>query len=121
MSSLNSVTIGAEEYLKGLVKPILNGCDFALGSTKQFKEKFLKDIMKFDPKLHDVISYDAVSLYTSVNVERTVNYIFDIIYTDPVKFFPESEKTIKTGNSEKVVLLKPPQRSLLKRFLWMFY
>ena len=63
------------------------------------------------------MSYDAVSLYTSVNVERTVNYILDIIYDDPILFFPESEKTIKTKNDdEKIITLKPPERSLLKKF-----
>ena len=36
--SLNSVTCGAEEYLKSLVKPILEKCEFALDSTREFKK-----------------------------------------------------------------------------------
>ena len=75
VSSLNSITCGAEEYFKSLVKHILDKCEFSLNSIKQFKEKFLADKMQFDRNLLDVVSYDAVSLYTSVNVERTIDYI----------------------------------------------
>ena len=63
-----------------------------------------------------MVSFDAVSLYTSVNVERTVNHILDIIYQNPIRFFPESEKIIKTQNAEKTVILKPPEKKLLKTF-----
>ena len=70
--------------------------------------------LKFDRDLHYVVSFDAVSLYTNVNVERTIDYILDIIYENPIKFFPESEKVVKTGNTEKTFILKPPKKSLLK-------
>ena len=62
--SLNSITSGAEVFLKGIVKPFLNKCEFSLDSTKFFNEKFLSGRMKFDSKIYEVVSYDVDSLLT---------------------------------------------------------
>jgi len=41
----------------------------------------------FDCQNYEIVSFDATSLFTSVNVEKTVNYIIEKIYLNPGKFF----------------------------------
>ena len=96
VSSVNSVTSGAEIFLKRLVQPILNQCNFSGNSTKEFKNRFEKDIRK-----HELVSYDAVSLYTSVNVSRTIEYIIKIRYEDPITFFRQMKKLLKSTKLKK--------------------
>ena len=57
-----------------------------------------------------------MSLYTSVNVSRTIDHIIKLIYEDPLTFFPPNEKIVKVDQSEKIVILKPPPETLMKKF-----
>ena len=41
MSSIASITGGAEEYLRDLISPILDKCVFNVNSAKTFKERFI--------------------------------------------------------------------------------
>ena len=52
--------------------------------------------LKLDCSLHMVVSFDEDSLYTSVNVKRTVNHILNITYQNLTNFFPETEKIDRT-------------------------
>ena len=87
ISSINSITTGAERFLKNLICPILEKCEYSIDSTKSFKEKFLNDRVKFDDEKHEIFSIDAVSLFTSINVSRTIEFILDCIYDDLDLFF----------------------------------
>ena len=54
-----------------------------------FKTKFQNVAPKFDSKKHTFVSFDAKSLFTSVNVKRTVDAIISKIYNNPDAFFDE--------------------------------
>ena len=58
--SINSITVGGEEFLNNLISPIVKKCKFSLESTKQFEENFLK-IPKFDHNEFEVVSFNCVS------------------------------------------------------------
>ena len=90
IASYESVTSGSEQFLLNIISPIRNICKFSVKSTAEFKEVFMKDRVKFDHNLHEVLSFDASSLYTSINVPRVISYILDIIYQDPETYFNET-------------------------------
>ena len=54
-----------------------------------FTKKFKENADKFS-KFHEVACIDAVSLFTSINVPRTVDHIIDIIYENPDLYFSEN-------------------------------
>ena len=56
VSSLNSITSGAESFLKKLIRPILEECIFSCKSTREFKEKFLNDRNEFNQETHQIVS-----------------------------------------------------------------
>ena len=82
---------------------------FAIDSPKKFKERFLPDGLKFDPKKHEIITIDACKLFTSINVNRTISHILEIIYKTPESFFKEKD--------ENNNLLPFPERSDLRKFM----
>jgi hypothetical protein len=53
-----------------------------------FNEKFNKIIPKFT-NFYEVVSFDATSLLTSINVPRVVDYVIGKIYENPDIFFGE--------------------------------
>jgi hypothetical protein len=44
-------------------------------------------------KFHEVVTFDAVSLFTSINVPRVVDYIIEKIYLEPLRYFSEDNET----------------------------
>ena len=105
ISGLNSLTSGCETYLLNLVKPILSECNFVINSTREFNKKFCKIKEKFDAEKYEIASFDASSLFTSINVKRTINFIIRKIYANANKFFPITPETPK-----------PPPKLLLRTF-----
>jgi len=93
ISGRNFLTSGCEQYLLNLIQPILSECQYSVSSTKKFKEKFCAISDQFNPRIHEVISYDASQLFTSINVKRTVTYIVRQIYRDTQTFFPITDET----------------------------
>ena len=89
ISSLYSITSGAEMYILKIIRPLLKKCEFSILSTKTFTQKFMEIAPQFT-KFYEVICIDAVSLFTSINVPRVVDYIIDIIYEDPEKYHSEN-------------------------------
>ena len=114
VSSVNSVTAGAEEYLLNIIQPLLDKCTYSLKSTKHFKEEFLAHRHKFDSQNMECVSFDAKSLFTCVNVRRTVKYICDIIYQKPDEYFKEYEED--SENSDIKIRLPIPPRSTFEEF-----
>ena len=96
MSSLNSITNGGEKYLHKLIAPLIKRFKYSLLSTKDFKEKFSK-IQNFNESEYEIVTFDCVSLYTSVDLKQTIDYILTAIYNKKDLFFPEETKTIKIG------------------------
>ena len=78
--------------MKKLICPLLKKCEFSVDSTKKFKEKFLNDREQFNLEKHQIFSIDAVSLFTSINVSRTIEFILDCIYDDLDQFFPHVQE-----------------------------
>ena len=120
VSSRDTITSGAELYLKNLIAPINENCHFSVNSTLSFKTKFFEfsQSWRFDPEIHEVISYDCQSLYTSINIKRVIKYILDIIYADIETFFPSKTKTVKI--LKEVVtknILVPPRETLQAFFM----
>lgn len=86
ISSLHTVCSGSEEVLLS----ILNKFKYdsrSIYNSKQFKAAFLQIQNKFDHNKHDILSFDAVSLFTRVDTEAVVNYVCEKIYRSPVKYF----------------------------------
>ena len=108
-TAFDALVSNAENFLKILLKPISDECSFIIKNDKIFKEKFLNDRKKFDPKIHRVISADISQMYCNINVVRCVSIILDKIYADPVKYFNFK------GFDGKI--LPPPKREYLKTFL----
>ena len=55
-----------------------------------FTKKFIENSEKFW-KFHEVACIDAVSLFTSINVPRTVDHIIAIIYENPNQYFSDND------------------------------
>ena len=105
ISSLNSITSGAESYLHSLISPILAECTFSVNSTRTFKERLCEVKHKYNLNEHEICSFDACSLFTSINVVRTVDYITNKMYNNIEQFFPVSDETPE-----------PPPKILFRNF-----
>ena len=105
ISSLNSITSGAESYLHSLISPILAECTFSVNSTRTFKERLCEIKHNYNPSEHEICSFDACSLFTSINVVRTVDYITNKMYDNIEQFFPVSDDTPE-----------PPPKILFRNF-----
>ena len=97
IASYGSVTSGCEEFLLKILSPLRAKCTYAVKSTLEFKNEFLLNRHKFDPRIHEISSYDAQSLFTSINVNRVLSYILKIIYEDPKSYFSEKSEN-EEGN-----------------------
>ena len=118
VSSLDTITSGVENYLKELIAPINQNCKFSVDSTLSFKTKIFEfsQTKKFNSELHEVVSFDCQSLYTSINLKKTLKCILDTIYSDPVKFFPPRTKTVKILKEVISKQVEVPPRKTLEDF-----
>ena len=106
----NHLVNGAECYLRPLLEPILKNCSYLVDSQKFFQARFLLEKEQFIETEHDIVTFDIVSMFTNVNITRTVSYILDTIFEDPNKFFkPEKDKN--------GYFLEIPTREEFKMFL----
>ena len=89
INSKFSITSGAEQYILKIIQPIIKQCKYSINSTMAFYAEFKNTISKFTI-FFEVISIDATSLFTSINVPRVVEYIIEKIYENPENFFGEN-------------------------------
>ena len=75
----SSLTNKVEQYLKSILALLLKKCTFMVDSTQKFKEKFMVDNNKYDPEKNELLSFDINKLYPSVNVDRTLSFILEVI------------------------------------------
>jgi len=113
VSSLNSVTSGAEDFLLKLITPIVEQCESSTKSTKDFKSHFQNFQKNFNSETMEVISWDAKSLFTNVCTKTVVDHIIKEIYKNPDLFFKEKIINETTKREKK---LKIPKK-ILKNFL----
>ena len=85
----SSLTNNVEKYLKPILAPMLKECSYLVNSTKEFKSRFMVEKDKFDPEKHELMCLDIKSLYPSVNVNRVLSFILELLYANPKKYFPE--------------------------------
>ena len=65
---------------------MLKECSYLVNSTKEFKSRFMVEKDKFDPEKHELMCLDIKSLYPSVNVNRVLSFILELLYANPKKF-----------------------------------
>ena len=80
-----SITIGAESYILNIFKPLVEQCQYSVTSTMVVTNKFKENSHKLN-RFYEVVSFDAVDLFTSINVARVVDYIVEKIYKNPTDF-----------------------------------
>ena len=83
ISNIGTATYELSKYLAELLKPLTKS-DYSIDSTKDFVGKIRSRRI---PEDHELISFDVVSLFTSVPLDYTIELILDKIY---------KEKLIKT-------------------------
>ena len=113
VSSLNSVTQGAENFLYKIISPLESKCELLVKSTKEFKAKFMEHSPKFDINTHKIVSYDCVQLYTNVNTKMVVDFMLDIIHENTSEFFNEGYNIV----DENEILINFPPRRIFKNFI----
>ena len=67
---------------------------------------------KFNKEKYEISSFDAKALFTSINVNRVISYVLDIIYKDPKSFFKQKG----TDENDNEVDLEPPPREIFREF-----
>ena len=77
ISSKNSITSGAEQFILSILKNF--STKYSLSSSRDFKNKFIIERKNIE-KTHKIASFDVKSLYPSVNVGFTVDFIIKEIY-----------------------------------------
>ena len=109
ITGYNSMVDNAHIFLKKIIQPMAKECTFLVDDPKIFKERFLQDCPKFDEKIHEIVSFDAKSLYTSINTTRVISEILKTIYKNPSLYFTDKDENNK--------LLPFPTRSNLRKFM----
>ena len=112
VSSLNTITSGAEEWILKLLKPLQDDCKYSLDSTKQFSADFSLLQSVFDDSQYEVVSWDVSDMYTNVDTYVVTDHIISTIYSNPNSFFPET-----TDPNDGSVHRKIIPRRILKKFL----
>ena len=113
VDSYGSVTSVSEEFLLNIILPIRDNCKYAVNSTDDFKTALLEHRHTFDQEYHEICSYHAQSLYTNININRTISYVLDEIYKNPSSYF----KTETDAHRNNIDLVFPP-RDIFKRFFY---
>ena len=108
ISSVNSLTEGAESFLAKIFAPFVKKCKYSVESTKQFKEKFLDARSHFSEDV-EVTSFDAVSLFTNINIKKVVNYLLDKIYLSEDTAREVFNETMTDSSGTEILLEIPPR------------
>ena len=120
VSSIGSVTEGAERYLQKVIRPLEEMCTLTVNSTKMFKNVFMENRNKYVHENHEIFTIDVVSLFTNVNCEMVIKYIVDQIYKSPKKFFGDDPHTKNNLGTLKRTPPKPEFRRFLTQILTEF-
>ena len=78
ISNIGTATYELSKYLASLLKPIAKS-RFTIDSTKDFVHKIRKQKIKDD---YEMISFDVVSLFTSVPLDFTIDLILKKVYDE---------------------------------------
>ena len=78
ISNIGTATYELSKYLASLLKPIAKS-RFTIDSTKNFVHKIRKQKIKDN---YEMISFDVVSLFTSVPLDFTIDLILKKVYDE---------------------------------------
>jgi hypothetical protein len=78
ITGYNHLAKGAEDYLRPILEPLLEDCSYLVNSQKSFQARFLIEKEKFNVIEHDLVTFDIVSMYTNVNITRTISHILRV-------------------------------------------
>ena len=106
VASYGSVTSGSEDYLLSLIKPIREKCTFAVKSTGEFKKSLLDHRDLFNHEEHEISSFDAKSLFTSLNVNRVISYVLGTISKNSKAYLEKPKLMNMEMNIEMNIILK---------------
>ena len=85
VSSLNSLVSGSETFLMKILTKFKPEFKFSLENSEQFRNFVLDERENFN----HCVSFDIVSMYPSINLNRTLEYIVKKVYENPSHFFEE--------------------------------
>ena len=109
VSSLNSITSGAEDYLLPILEKFLPKCVYSVESTKSFSEFFLRERSKFYLPRSQILSFDVKSLFPSVDLDFVIEHVIETIYKNPSEYF---EAYVREDGR----MVRPP-KYIFKKFL----
>ena len=109
VSSLNSITSGAEDYLLPILEKFLPKCLYSIESTKSFSEYFLRERSKFYLPRSQILSFDVKSLFPSVDLDYVIEHVIETIYKNPSEYL---EAHIRDDGR----MVRPP-KFIFKKFL----
>ena len=94
ISNIGTATYELSKHLAELLKPLTKS-EYSIESTKDFVNKIRQ---KTIPQDFELISFDVVSLFTSVPLDFTINLILDKIYRDKL-----IKTKLKRGEMKKLL------------------
>ena len=80
ISNIGTATYEISKYLAGLLQPLTKS-EFTIESTKDFVNKIRGKKIDSD---YELVSFDVVSLFTSVPLDYTIELILDKVYVEKV-------------------------------------
>ena len=78
ISNIGTATYELSKYLAELLRPLTKS-EYSIDSTKDFVDRIKRKRL---PQDYEMVSFDVVSLFTSVPLDYTINLILDKIYKD---------------------------------------
>ena len=78
ISNIGTATYELSKFLAELLKPLTKS-EYSIDSTKNFVDRIKQKRL---PEDYELVSFDVVSLFTSVPLDYTISLILDKIYND---------------------------------------
>ena len=78
ISNIGTATYELSKYLAELLRPLTKS-EYSIESTKDFVDRIKQKRL---PQEYELVSFDVVSLFTSVPLDYTINIILDKIYKE---------------------------------------
>ena len=92
ITNYNAMCDNAHSFLKKLIEPIAQKCNYLIDGPNKFKDKFLPNCKKFDEKNYEILSFDAKKAF---NVSKHRSGYFGnikIIYKNPGNYFKDKDE-----------------------------
>ena len=75
-----------------MLSPLSKLCEYLIDDPKKFKEKFLPITENFDLSQYTMVKFDAIKLFTCVDIELVLDFVLKQIYVRPRDFFKDQDK-----------------------------